>query len=43
MVLNPGDRFAQMMFVPVVRPALREVDGFSKVTARGAGGFGSTG
>lgn len=43
MVLNPGDRFAQMMFVPVVRPALREVDGFSRVTARGAGGFGSTG
>ncbi len=43
MVLNPGDRFAQMMFVPVVRPALREVDGFSQVTARGAGGFGSTG
>jgi dUTP pyrophosphatase len=42
-VLNPGDRFAQMVFVPIVRPALRIVDRFSSETERGAGGFGSTG
>ena len=43
MTLNPGERFAQLMFVPVLRPALREVEAFSASTARGAGGFGSTG
>ena len=42
-VLQPGERFAQMMFVPVVRPVLRAVEAFSLHTARGAGGFGSTG
>jgi dUTP pyrophosphatase len=41
--LAPGDRFAQLMFVPVVRPVLRPVDDFSALSARGAGGFGSTG
>jgi dUTP pyrophosphatase len=42
-VLSPGERFAQMMFVPVVRPVLRPVAAFTVNTARGAGGFGSTG
>lgn len=42
-VIAPGERFAQMMFVPVVRPVLRPVDEFTQSTARGAGGFGSTG
>lgn len=41
--ISPGERFAQMMFVPVMRPVLREVAAFSAVTQRGAGGFGSTG
>jgi dUTP pyrophosphatase len=41
--LNPGDRFAQLMFLPVLRPALMEVDDFSVASTRGAGGFGSTG
>ena len=41
--LEPGERFAQMMFVPVLRPAMTMVDAFSGATARGAGGFGSTG
>jgi dUTP pyrophosphatase len=41
--INPGDRFAQLMFVPVIRPVLRQVDEFSKASDRGAGGFGSTG
>lgn len=42
-VLVPGERFAQMLFVPVVRPALHLVDAFSEASKRGAGGFGSTG
>ena len=42
-VLQPGERFAQMMFVPVIRPSFRLVDDFSAGSARGAGGFGSTG
>lgn len=42
-VLQPGERFAQMMFVPVLRPALTVVDAFTQTSARGAGGFGSTG
>ena len=42
-LLQPGERFAQMLFVPILRPAFRIVDRFSAATARGAGGFGSTG
>jgi dUTP pyrophosphatase len=41
--LNPGDRIAQMLFVPVVRPAFAVVEAFSATSARGLGGFGSTG
>jgi dUTP pyrophosphatase len=37
-----GDRIAQMIVAPVVRAAFTEVDGVA-ATARGAGGFGSTG
>ncbi len=40
--IEPGDRIAQMVFVPVVRPNLVKVDEF-KPTARAAGGFGHTG
>jgi dUTP pyrophosphatase len=36
-------RFAQLMFVSVVKPAFRIVDEFSNKTKRGVGGFGSTG
>ena len=39
----PGERFAQMMFVPVLRPEFRVVEDFSLISERGAGGFGSTG
>jgi dUTP pyrophosphatase len=39
----PGDRIAQLIFVPVVRPLFRVVNEFSKTSERGAGGFGSTG
>ena len=42
-VLQPGERFAQMMFVPVIRPALHRVESFSAASGRGASGFGSTG
>lgn len=39
----PGERIAQMMFLPVVRPQFTVVDEFSTTSARGGGGFGSTG
>ena len=41
--IQPGERIAQMIFVPVLRPAFSVVDRFSRETARSAGGFGSTG
>src|SRR5581483_3492717 len=40
--IAPGDRSAQMMFVPVARARWRRVDDFAP-SARGTGGFGSTG
>lgn len=41
--IQPGDRIAQMIFVPILRPEFVVVDTFSQSTARGEGGFGSTG
>lgn len=41
--IEPGERIAQMMFLPVVRPQFQVVDDFSRSSERGAGGFGSTG
>lgn len=41
--IAPGDRIAQLVFTPIVRPSLREVGRFDRATARGLGGFGSTG
>jgi dUTP pyrophosphatase len=40
--IAPGDRIAQLMFVPVARARFRKVEDFAP-SARGAGGFGSTG
>ncbi|GHD39141.1 deoxyuridine 5'-triphosphate nucleotidohydrolase [Thalassobaculum fulvum] len=40
--LGRGDRVAQMVVAPVTRVVWDEVDGLD-ATARGAGGFGSTG
>jgi len=40
--LDRGDRIAQMVVAPVTRVAWDEVDALDE-TARGAGGFGSTG
>ncbi len=41
--LAPGERFAQLLFVPIARPTLTMVDAFTGQSARGGGGFGSTG
>ena len=38
-----GMRIAQLVAAPVTRPAIMEVDSLDTQTARGAGGFGSTG
>lgn len=40
--VNPGDRIAQAMLVAIPRVQLVEADDLTE-TARGAGGFGSTG
>ena len=40
--IQPGDRIAQMVFVPVVQAEFDIVDDF-EVSVRGAGGFGHTG
>lgn len=42
-VISPGERIAQMMFVPVLHAQMTVVEAFSSETTRGAGGFGSTG
>lgn len=41
--IDPGDRIAQMFFVPVIRAIFGVVEEFRAPTLRGAGGFGSTG
>jgi dUTP pyrophosphatase len=40
--ITPGDRIAQLVFLPVARVALRVVPEFAD-SARGTGGFGHTG
>jgi dUTP pyrophosphatase len=42
-VIAPGERIAQMLFVPIIRPLFKRVEEFSRQTPRGEGGFGSTG
>lgn len=41
-IIQPGDRIAQMVIVPVVQAQFELVEDFKK-TKRGAGGFGHTG
>jgi dUTP pyrophosphatase len=41
-MINKGDRIAQIVVAPVTHGHLVEVDDLDE-TARGAGGFGSTG
>lgn len=40
--IEPGDRIAQLLLLPIVRAALQVVDTFEQ-SARGTGGFGHTG
>ena len=40
--IEPGDRIAQLVLLPIVRAALQVVDTFDE-SGRGAGGFGHTG
>jgi dUTP pyrophosphatase len=40
--IEPGDRIAQLVFMPVVQAEFNIVDSFEQ-TARGEGGFGSSG
>ncbi len=41
--IEPMERIAQMVIVPVVQAQFRVVDEFAASTERGAGGYGSTG
>jgi len=41
--IHPGDRIAQMVFVPILRPEFAVVTAFSAASESGSGGFGSTG
>ncbi len=41
-VIQPGDRIAQMVFVPIVQARFKIVDDFTE-SSRGARGFGHTG
>ena len=42
-VIEPMERVAQMVFVPVVQPQFTLVEEFSGSSERGEGGYGSTG
>jgi dUTP pyrophosphatase len=45
--INPGDKLVQFILTPIIKPTilecLTESEVYSEATARGAGGFGSTG
>ncbi len=41
--LQPAERMAQYLVVPVMRPEFDIVDDFSDISIRGTGGFGSSG
>ena len=41
--VQPLERIAQLVIVPVVQAMFRQVDSFADASARGEGGFGSTG
>lgn len=43
LTIEPGDRIAQLVFLPIVRPDFDVVEDFTATTDRGMGGFGSTG
>lgn len=41
--IEPLERIAQLVIVPVVQAEFRVVESFAEATARGEGGYGSTG
>ena len=41
--IEPMERIAQLVIVPVMQARWRVVEDFEAVTERGAGGYGSTG
>jgi len=41
--INPGDRIAQLLIMPVEQPRLKVVNDFASVTTRGLNGYGSSG
>lgn len=41
--IQPMERIAQLVIVPVVQAAFRQVEQFGEASTRGEGGFGSTG
>ena len=41
--IEPWERIAQLLFVPVFRPKITVLETFEQATERGADGFGSTG
>ncbi|MES2205671.1 MAG: dUTP diphosphatase [Pseudomonadota bacterium] len=41
--LQPFERFAQLVLVPIIQAQLHEVEEFPNESERGTGGFGSTG
>lgn len=41
-VIRKGERFAQLLFVPIIKPEFSIVEEFSQKTERGDGGWGST-
>jgi dUTP pyrophosphatase len=41
--ISPGDRIAQIVFVPIIRPELNIVNDFTMYTDRGEKGFGHSG
>lgn len=42
-IIKPGERVAQMFFVPILHPSFDIVAEFDENTGRGSGGFGHTG
>lgn len=42
-LIQPGEKIAQLVFMPIIKAEFTEVEEFSSSTERGAGGFGSTG
>jgi dUTP pyrophosphatase len=41
--IQPGERIAQLVFIPIVQATLEVVTAFGETSQRGTGGFGSTG